>query len=223
MFETDARHGIIRHIRWRVGGAVTRRSAKPQRWVQLPYVPPYKLQEHYWYTRTNAILSCMPKRRSWTDNQLMAAVKESCSYRAVIDALGLVPAGGNYTQVQARVQALRIATDHFTGSRWNAGKTYHTSSRPELTTLLKEGSGVQSYKLKRRLFEAGLKKPKCELCGWAQEASDGRVPVELDHVNGVHTDNRLENLRVLCPNCHSLQSTHRGKNKKVRFARVMER
>jgi 5-methylcytosine-specific restriction endonuclease McrA len=47
-------------------------------------------------------------------------------------------------------------------------------------------------------------------------ASDGRIPVELDHVNGDKSDNRIENLRILCPSCHSLQPTHRGLNQKQR-------
>lgn len=52
----------------------------------------------------------------------------------------------------------------------------------------------------------------CEDCGWAKSSEDGRIPVELDHINGDRHDNRLENLRILCPNCHSLRLTHRGKN-----------
>lgn len=99
--------------------------------------------------------------------------------------------------------------------------SYHTSTRPMLSSLLTENSSVQSYKLKKRLFEEGVKEAECELCGWAEVSSDGRVPVELDHINGVHSDNRLENLRILCPNCHSLQPTHRGKNKRVHLARVV--
>jgi 5-methylcytosine-specific restriction endonuclease McrA len=87
--------------------------------------------------------------------------------------------------------------------------------------LLVENGTTQSYKLKAKLFAAELKQPKCELCGWAAIASDGRIPLELDRINGVHNDNRLENLRILCPNCHSLQPTHRGKNKKVHLARVV--
>ncbi|MEX2398487.1 MAG: HNH endonuclease [Candidatus Saccharimonadales bacterium] len=59
-----------------------------------------------------------------------------------------------------------------------------------------------------------MKLPKCELCGWDKRSIDGRTPVELDHINGDRYDNRLENLRVLCPNCHSLQPTHRGRNMK---------
>lgn len=164
----------------------------------------------------------MSKVRSWTDQQLIEAVKTSFSYRAVLLKLGLVPAGGNYRQVQGRIASLSLETNHFTGERWNVGQTYHTKSRPSIETLLVKNSDTQSYKLKQRLYEEGLKQPECELCGWAGTASDGRIPVELDHINGDRRDNRLENLRILCPNCHSLQTTHRGKNKKAHLARVVE-
>lgn len=135
--------------------------------------------------------------------------------------LGLIPAGGNYAQVNTRIATLALDISHFTGMGWNKGTTYHTNVRPALEALLVKKSLVQSYKLKKRLFEEGIKKPECELCGWAKVSEDGRIPVELDHVNGDHSDNRIGNLRILCPNCHSLQPTHRGKNKKVHLARVL--
>lgn len=162
----------------------------------------------------------VPKKQSWTDEQLTEAVKVSCSIRGVIKMIGLVPAGGNYLQVNYAIARLRLDTGHFTGSRWNVGKRYSLSSTPALETLLIKGGAVQSYKLKAKLFAAKIKKPECELCGWARQSPDGRIPVELDHINGDHADNRLENLRILCPNCHSLQLTHRGKNKKVRLRRL---
>lgn len=162
----------------------------------------------------------MSRGRSWTDEDLRKAVSSSSSIRGVIKSLGLVPAGGNYVQVSARIKYLGLNSTHFKGRGWNKGTTYHTNTRPDLESILVLGSTIQSYKLKKRLYEVGLKLPMCELCGWAQKSVDGRVPLELDHINGNHSDNCLENLRVLCPNCHSLQPTHRGKNRRVAFARM---
>lgn len=163
----------------------------------------------------------MPKRRTWTDEQLVAAVKVSRSRRRVLMQLGLIPAGGNYDQIRRRIELLGLDTTHFTGLGWNKGGAGTRKPRA-LTELLVLNSDVQSHKLKLRLFLSGFKTPACELCGWAQISEDGRIPVELDHINGNHQDNRIGNLRILCPNCHSLQPTHRGRNKKTAHARVME-
>ncbi|HSW65725.1 MAG TPA: HNH endonuclease [Bacillota bacterium] len=163
----------------------------------------------------------MAKKRSWTDDELREAVKVSRSYRNVLVLLRLVPAGGNYAQVQRRVRELEIDVTHFTGMGWNVGLKFRPVPAQPIEALLVTGGTCQSFVLKKRLFIAGIKKPQCELCGWEQKAADGRIPVELDHINGDHWDNRLENLRILCPNCHSLQATHRGKNKKVHLARVV--
>lgn len=165
----------------------------------------------------------MPKSRSWSDDQLTVAVAESYSVRMVILKLGLVPAGGNYSHVTRRISELKLDISHFLGKQWNAGSIRKSDySGTPLQQLLVDGSNVQSYKLKRKLFRAGLKNQECELCGWAKVSIDGRLPLELDYINGKHSDNRIENLRILCPNCHSLQATHRGKNKRRRFARMVE-
>lgn len=164
----------------------------------------------------------MPRIRSWTDEQLREAVRTSKSYRNVLILLGLIPAGGNYQQVKRRVLELDLFTGHFTGMGWNVGMNFRPKDPAPIEALLVRNSNYQSFSLKKRLFAEGFKTPMCELCGWAERSNDGRIPVELDHINGDHYDNRLENLRVLCPNCHSLQATHRGKNKRVALARVLE-
>jgi hypothetical protein len=98
-----------------------------------------------------------------------------------------------------------------------------------LKKLKKEGNGKfflddilngkhPKYKtnwLKHRLFDAKLKENKCEECG-INEWNGKPIVCELDHVNGNPEDHRLENLRVLCPNCHSQTPTYCGKNKKKR-------
>ena len=106
----------------------------------------------------------------------------------------------------------KFDSSHFRGKAWNKGMTGIGKPIYSLKEILIKESSYQSYKLKNRLFKDKIKLPRCELCGWAKSTTNGRLPLELDHINGNRRDNRLENLRILCPNCHSLQSTHRGRN-----------
>jgi hypothetical protein len=155
-------------------------------------------------------------RTRWSDEQLRAAVVGSKSYAAVIRSLGLVPAGGNYDGVQRRVRELALDTSHFTGMGWNKGGAFVPHPALPLDEVLVANRPTSSHALKQRLFRHRLKSERCERCDWAERAPDGRLPLELDHINGDRTDNRIENLRVLCPNCHALQPTHRGLNKRSR-------
>ena len=165
---------------------------------------------------TFAFCSCIIEamsRRKWTDDQLKQAVVTSRSRRQVLIKLGLQPKGGNYAVVKWHMIRLKLDASHFLGQGWNQGGTNPWAKSIPLDEVLVQESSYQSYSLKLRLYKAGLKQPYCELCRWAKAAPDGRIPLELDHINGDPADNRLHNLRVLCPNCHSLQPTHRARNK----------
>lgn len=70
----------------------------------------------------------------------------------------------------------------------------------------------QTYKLKLRLYEEGLKQNKCEECG-IEKWQNKIIECELDHVDGNRSNHRLENLRILCPNCHSQTPTFRSKKR----------
>lgn len=150
--------------------------------------------------------------RKWTEGQLKSAVANSFSIRKVIQILGLKPTGGNYSQIKKYFREYEIDIKHFKGKLWNKGLTGTSHPRFSLEEILINDSNFQSYKLKRRLFVAKIKKEVCEECGWAERSEDGRIPLELDHINGNRRDNRIANLRILCPNCHSLKPTHRGRN-----------
>ena len=145
----------------------------------------------------------------------MREVLPRCSsIRQILGELGLRQAGGNYLQISKSIKELKLNTKHFKGRAWNKGLRGIGKPRLSLEEILISNTDYQSYKLKKRLFAAKLKPIYCEECGWAKISEDGRVPLELDHINGDSKDNRFENLRVLCPNCHSLKPTHRGRNQR---------
>lgn len=152
------------------------------------------------------------RKRSWSENELRSAAKSSRSIRQILRLLRLKEAGGNYAQIKKYLQFYKIETGHLKGRGWNKGLRGIGKPLVPLEKILTQNSTFQSYKLKKRLFAAKLKPSYCEECGWAKSSIDGRLPLELDHINGDSHDNRLENLRILCPNCHSLKPTHRGRN-----------
>ena len=74
----------------------------------------------------------------------------------------------------------------------------------------------QTYKLKRRLITGGYLEDKCSLCGWDKKPEGAEdTPCELDLIDGNPTNHRLENLRIICPNCHSLTNTYRFRRGKT--------
>lgn len=153
------------------------------------------------------------RKRTWKIEELEIAVKTSFSRRQVLSKLKLREAGGNYAQIKKYIEEYKLDTTHFYGMGWNKGRKGFKKPRFTLDQILTENNTFQSYKLKKRLFEAGLKPQHCEHCGWCQRTVDGRLPLELDHINGDRYDNRIENLRILCPNCHSLTPTYRARNR----------
>lgn len=149
-------------------------------------------------------------RSKYTTQNLIDAVQNSTSIRQVLAKLGLCEAGGNYSNTQRRIRQLGIETTHFKGQGWKKGNNIPVIPAKPISEILQRGVVYQSYKLKRRLFAEGLKEKKCETC-LNVEWLGGAIPLELDHINGDSTDNRIENLRILCPNCHALTDTYRGK------------
>ena len=78
--------------------------------------------------------------------------------------------------------------------------------------ILVENSSYQSNKTRLQLLKHGIKKHICEKC-WNTTWNDLPIPLELEHLNGDNSDNRLENLKLYCPNCHAQTDSYRGKNK----------
>lgn len=152
----------------------------------------------------------MARKRSWELGDLIEAVKKSSSKRAVLKKIGLKPTGGNYKQLEKYIREYDIDTAHFLGQGWNVGLKFRPKLQKPLSEILVADSDFQSHKLKKRLLREGVKQARCECCEWAERSKDGRVPLEINHKNGDSRDNRIENLEILCPNCHSLRPHYRG-------------
>lgn len=153
-------------------------------------------------------------KHKYTDEEFAQAVAESTSIRQTLIKLGVKAVGGNYATAKNKVIKMKLDVSHHTGKGWNKGGKFVPTPAKPLDEILVENSTYQSYKLKNRLYEAGLAKPQCYICGLL-EWNGQKLSFHLDHMNGISNDNRLENLQILCPNCHSQTDTYCGKNKKV--------
>ena len=153
-----------------------------------------------------------------TKAEYESAVKNSSSIAAMCRYLGLKPSGGNYRLMHNVIEIYRLDTSHFTGQGWNTNLKFKPFEAKPIKEILVSNSNYQSFKLKRRLLNEGLKEYKCEQCGLS-EWQHNPIPLELHHINGNNRDNRLSNLQLLCPNCHALTDCYRGKNKSQRMQR----
>lgn len=147
-----------------------------------------------------------------TKEEYESAAKQSRSIAQLCKLLGIKPVGGNYKCVKHAIEEYQIDISHFDGKGWNKGLKFNPNPAKPLNELLVENSYYQTFKLKQRLLNEGLKEYKCECCGNV-EWQGKPIPLELHHKNGVNTDNRLENLLFLCPNCHAQTDNYRGLNK----------
>lgn len=149
-----------------------------------------------------------------TKEELELVVSTSLSIAQVCRKLNIRPVGGNYKTLKKYFSKWKISTQHFTGQAWNQGERYRFfGKKADLKDVLIENSTYgNSLSLKKRLIAENIFFERCNNCKldvWLGH----KIPLELDHVNGKNLDNRLENLQLLCPNCHALTDSYRGKNK----------
>jgi len=155
----------------------------------------------------------MKLKKRKTDEEFIQVVKDSFSIREVLEKLELCGTGGNYTSFHNRIERLGISTSHFRERYLFTAETRPQVPTKKLDEILTENSNYQSYKLGKRLVSEGKFIPECFICK-ITDWQDKPLSLHLDHINGVRTDNRIDNLRLLCPNCHSQTPTYAGKNKK---------
>jgi hypothetical protein len=122
--------------------------------------------------------------------------------------------GGAHQVLKKYAGLWGIATGHF--DPYAAVRGAGAARRQPLEEILVEGSTFSRNHLKERLYAAGLKQPTCELCGQGEVWRGEVMGMILDHINGVSNDHRLENLRIVCPNCAATLDTHCARTRRVK-------
>lgn len=147
----------------------------------------------------------------YTKEILTEAAKNSSSVMGVIRYLGLRQAGGTHSHISRMLKKHSIDISHFTGRAHNKGKTaYNKQSADEILVRLPAGSARQkTEKLRRALKDIGVVE-ECS-CGLTDEWQGKKLRLEVDHIDGDFLNNLRDNLRFICPNCHSQEiSTNRS-------------
>lgn len=126
-------------------------------------------------------------------------------------ALKIHVGGANYDTVKRRICDLGLDTSHWLGCGHLRGKKIAYRPPRSLDDILRPGTRYQTLRLKKRLIRDGVMQAVCKCCGLSEWMANS-IPLELDHIDGDRENHSLSNLRLVCPNCHALTPTYRGRN-----------
>jgi 5-methylcytosine-specific restriction endonuclease McrA len=148
-----------------------------------------------------------------SDEQFVELLKKSSTISEVLFKLGYTTKGNSwgYSQIKRRMTDLNLDHSIFKGKSYLSNKKTDKISEKD---ILRENCKHQRTVLRRYIIKNNLIPYKCAICG-CTEWQGKTLSLELDHINGINNDNRLENLRFLCPNCHSQTSTYGSRNQQL--------
>ncbi len=149
--------------------------------------------------------------------QLTQYVNSSTCYKQVLEKLGYRACSGSVQQLlRERLRVENISTEHFTASTGNK-----ITKRTFENTFCKD-STVDQKTLRKKYFQENYSEYKCSICGQEPIWQNKPLTLILDHINGINNDDRLENLRWVCPNCNQQLETTNGSNiKRLRQAGIL--
>lgn len=156
--------------------------------------------------------------RQYTREWLQELCQNSYSLAEVLNKTGRKQGGGAQQTLKKKIAEWEIDTSHFTGQRWQQSPNQVPQNREkyELNQVFCQNSPVTQKVLRGYVERHQVLDYKCAKCGCDGHWQDGEIALEIDHINGDNTNNEISNLRYLCPNCHALTETYRGRNKALK-------
>lgn len=160
------------------------------------------------------------KKRSiiWTmpKEQFTALVADANSIADVLRSLGMATTGKAHRSIKERIEKESIKPKFIPTSGYRNAGTRRPRLGFPIEDVAKENSSFDRKGLKKKILKLGLIDYSCSVCHNNGLWENKPLVLVLDHVNGIRNDNRLSNLRFLCPNCNSQQSTFSGRNRPIR-------
>ena len=154
--------------------------------------------------------------RQYTKDWLKELCQDSYSYAEVLRKAGRKQGGVTQATLRKKIEEFGIDISHFTGQRWqnSPNQMDNHENREEYSPdeILIKNSPITQKVLRGYVERYNLIPYKCQNCGCDGHWQEGIISLEIDHIDGDNRNNELSNLRYLCPNCHALTDTYRGKN-----------
>jgi len=156
-------------------------------------------------------LKVKQKTDRYNEKSFSKIVKSSRSYSDVVRRIGLYVGHGNRQTSKKYIEKYKLNISHFDFK--GEEKKHRTGIKTPLKEILIENSSyTYTSKLKEKLYKEGIRERKCVLCGQGEIWLGKKISLILDHINGINNDNRIENLRIVCPNCNATLDTFCNKN-----------
>lgn len=168
-------------------------------------------------TNRRYCLNCKPYKsnlfkeevKKYSKEKLNEIIKKSTSYAEVLKRLEMKPSGGNQQTLKKYILKHGINISHFLHQAWKRGKT--SNNKVDIEEYLSNKRPIYSHPLKLKLIKEGYFDHKCYKCNLTEWQGE-KIPIQLHHIDGNSSNNNLDNLIILCPNCHALTDTFCGKN-----------